>query len=79
MKDGGQAFPMYYGAEGFHEGMTLRDWYTGQIIGKIIPRPVDIDDFEGISDYADALAKTAYVIADAMINAKEENDVSKTA
>jgi hypothetical protein len=79
MKDGGQALPMYYGEEGLHEGMTLWDWFAGQSLHAIIPRPTTIEDFESVYEYTTAFAETAYEIADAMIKAREEKNVTERA
>jgi hypothetical protein len=79
MKNDRQAFPMYYGEEGLHEGMTLRDWFAGQALHAIIPRPTTIEDFESVYEYTTAFAKTAYEIADAMIETREEKNVTERA
>jgi hypothetical protein len=60
-------------------GMTIRDWFAGQALNAIIPKPRTVEEFESIPEFSTAFAKMAYEIADAMIKAREENDVSKTA
>lgn len=51
----------------FMPGMSLRDWFAGMIIGRIIHR----DDPEVIVSYGEsivkAVVKTAFVLADEMI------------
>jgi hypothetical protein len=82
MKDGGSAFPVIgkHSPQGIMEidsaGMTLRDWFAGQSLHAIVPRPADIEDFESVCEYAKAFAKTAYEIADAMVEAREERNDS---
>jgi hypothetical protein len=65
MKDGGPAFPVY-GSEKLYtpEGMSLRDWFAGQVLagwseGELIIEP-------------DAAAAYCYALADAMLKAREE-------
>lgn len=72
MKDGGSAFPI----TGFRlkeggvvedyieqPGMSLRDWFAGQALTRIQNKPVYDAEF------ADTLARNAYLIADAMLAA----------
>jgi hypothetical protein len=49
-----------------YEGMTLRDWFAGQIINGLCADPTNHKLFD---DEFDA-AKNAYIIADAMIAAR---------
>ena len=59
---GGPAFPSTH-AHGQDEGMTLRDYFAGQVlIGLSIRR-------EGATDENDA--RNAYALADAMLKARE--------
>lgn len=70
--DGGPAFPRGFDFEKFSncidvEGMTLRDWFAGQaIMGH--SRKSDWYDFE-----TGAIAKNAYLLADAMIAERDKN------
>jgi hypothetical protein len=83
MKDGGSAFPVIgkHSPQGRIEmdspGMTLRDWFAGQALDAIIPKPITVEEFESMSEFSTAFAKTAHEIADSMINAREEGNVSE--
>jgi len=60
------------------EGMTLRDYFAAKIIPAIIPPPKTCEDFDAINesvDYVAVFAKTAYLIADAMIKERESKSV----
>lgn len=64
-KDGGSAFPTAYvdNAPSFDLGMSLRDWFAGQAIAGCA---------EEVSDYTlSAYARDAYLLADAMLKARE--------
>lgn len=60
-KDTTPAFPCPTGTDGgaLQTGMTLRDWFAGQVIGHL-------EDPSGESEAKD-FAKCAYMIADAMM------------
>jgi hypothetical protein len=83
--DGGSAFPVIgkHSSQGRMEmdspGMTLRDWYAGQALNAIIPRPKTIEEFESITDFDIAFAKAAYQIADAVIKIREGDNAAETA
>ena len=67
------AFPSEYwdslsATEKNHPGMTLRDWFAGQVISGNINDSPDYD-----SDCR-AIAELAYKIADAMLKAREEGN-----
>ena len=66
---GGPAFPQAHEHNG--TGMTLRDWFAGQIMNGMVSSPdfkVDIDgEFIGIKR-----AGVAYAIADAMLAEREK-------
>lgn len=69
-EDGGPAFPQQC-ADALdvgmvHEGMMLRDWFAGRALTYLAGR----DDME-IAD-ADDLAGKAYVLADAMLEARKK-------
>jgi hypothetical protein len=78
MKDGVSAFPGFGSSvnpytdqpslECVDPGMTLRDWFAGQALMGCISGNYKM--FTTI--YAPALAKTSYVIADAMLAAREK-------
>jgi hypothetical protein len=65
MKDGGPAFPVLdYNAnreqmECFNSGMTVRDWFAGQVLAGICSANPVVKDVE--------LAQLCYSIADSMI------------
>ena len=61
INDGGPAFPVHDNCADYH-GMTLRDWFAGQVIGAIYTRSESSSDRD---------AKEAYAIADAMLAARE--------
>lgn len=80
IKDGGPAFPRppftpmqghdQFAQAGFaatgHAGMSLRDWFAGQALAVMTAAP---DYSKGPCDHA--IADRAYVIADAMLKARE--------
>lgn len=59
------AFPSEYG----REGMTLRDYFAGEALAALIqtstPRQLDATK---------RLAEAAYIVADAMLAARQENN-----
>ncbi len=72
--DGGRAFP-WSGPHGerAESGMTLRDWFAGQAIGRIPPSPhwTNIEEVKAFAAYA---AWSAYVIADALLARRERSE-----
>jgi hypothetical protein len=74
INDGGQAFPTHpilYGSADQHlaQGMSLRDWFAGQtaaaIIGGLTASQTNTD-----ADDAKAVAVASYLMADAMLAAR---------
>lgn len=63
-QDGGPAFPrpMDYGSESGSKGMSLRDYFAGQALAILAD-----------SVYSDRCAAECYVLADAMLKAREVN------
>lgn len=59
--DGGPAFPIGSTPEEWGNGMTLRDYFAAKAMQNYI-----CDDYT-----PDAIAKAAYEMADAMLNARE--------
>lgn len=59
--DGGTAFPVVSDIFGHHSGMSLRDWFAGQVVSGMVAggRGLDIS--------VEQFAKSSYAIADAMI------------
>jgi hypothetical protein len=70
-KDGGPAFPGQQQEtqngewnQSFSPGMTLRDWFAGQVLASALNA--------GYSEHPALTAKTAYELADAMFVAREK-------
>jgi hypothetical protein len=67
---GGPAFP----AHGY-EGMTLRDYFAAKAMQSILPSYQNVFDDETGSDddptFPELLAKDAYIMADAMLKARQ--------
>ena len=63
-----RAFPHPSGAQGC-DGMTLRDWYAGQVIGTVVigMQSGDIGDHPTAGGGPSGFAASAYEIADAML------------
>ncbi|MCL2174421.1 MAG: hypothetical protein FWB73_00100 [Treponema sp.] len=60
-------------------GMTLRDYFAAKAMTAIIIPPKTCEDFNNLSadpDYLIAFAKTAYLIADAMIKERGKENIS---
>jgi len=56
----------------YHTGMTLRDYFAAQALPRVIDywmKPVP-DTFD-LPEVSDAIAKEAYLMADAMLKARE--------
>lgn len=77
IKDGGPAFPREplgqdCGAPyGQQDGMSLRDWFAGQALaGGLLINGRATDALRSPAD----LARSAYIVADAMIAAREGGD-----
>jgi hypothetical protein len=71
INDGGQAFPsttLFDQAIVDTKGMTLRDWFAGQIILGVFADPW----VRGVTEeQASHLAQKAFMVADAMLKARE--------
>jgi hypothetical protein len=67
------AFPRDHAADG-HNGMTLRDYFAAKAMAAMIAQypcqAIDYDDGGRLID-SDALAGDAYIMADAMLAARE--------
>ena len=88
MNDGGSAFPVidgggiasYTDQDGYHylkietrDGMSLRDWFAGQVVAAVIAfedRALDTHDALPI----ETVARQSYELADAMLKARERNE-----
>ena len=85
---GGPAFPSaaaerYKDSEGFTQlrptrdsgpGMSLRDWFAGQVMAGWCGAKVNIDNepLSGTEKHAKTMADLSYLYADAMLVAREE-------
>jgi hypothetical protein len=71
IKDGGPAFPHDDRAKAYgREGMALRDYFAAKAMGAIIHLVVEVDGT--MTRHAvDAVTEGAYVVADAMLRARE--------
>jgi hypothetical protein len=66
-ENGGLAFPTKDGGGHHHSGMSLRDWFAGQVMAEMIRLSTDSDG--GWS--AENVAYGCYNLADAMLKARE--------
>lgn len=66
INDGGPAFPMVSDLMGHAPGMSLRDWFAGLAMQGLCADPTNHDLFDGHDD----AAKSAFQIADAMLEAR---------
>lgn len=67
--DGGPAFPR--GHDTGSDGMSLRDWFAGQAMRSLLGGAVQMN----INDYqASEYARFAFMVADAMLKAREASD-----
>ena len=73
MKDGGPAFPIQDVAVEHISGMTLRDYFAGQIFPKLVLFALGQagSDIKGWKDGLIFIARDAYLGADALIAARE--------
>ena len=66
-------FSAFPGKKAYHdhnEGMTLRDYFAGQVISQCqvtVRKDHAEPDAEMVNAYAERFARTAYAIADAML------------
>lgn len=66
---GNPAFPITAGNQVYNQGMTLRDWFAGQVLAGIMSGYWANDNLGCLE--ADVLAQQAYQAADAMIVARQ--------
>jgi hypothetical protein len=66
ISNGGPAFPIIAGQKAYSNGMTLRDYFAGQALAALIVAP-------GLATKHDSdwFAQAAYMLADAMLAARE--------
>lgn len=69
--DGGPAFPVHSALEAAqgYEGMSLRDWFAGQALASHAYHTSIPPDDEG---YAAEVASLCYLVADAMLAARQQ-------
>ena len=85
-KDGGPAFPQQHAIDGNwvkeplpeFRGMTMRDWFAGNAMRQMLPWNHDYPTEEiaakqsaDFARLAEMIAKTAYLLADAMLAERE--------
>ena len=71
---GGPAFPCHPGIENpIYDGMFLRDYFAAKVIQGICANPDDIHvpEDETYDQYVDEISRSAYKIADAMLEARK--------
>lgn len=68
---GGPAFPGLAGC--YHNGMSLRDWFAGKVLGGEVASQSD-NTGEWKEEQFATLAKRCYKIADAMLAERSKND-----
>jgi hypothetical protein len=77
VEDGGQAFPVPLAArangmlDAGEPGMTLRDWFAGQVAAAMAGGTIACGASSGPTD-AVALAKGAYCVADALLSERSK-------
>ena len=65
--DGGPAFGSGDATNGGYVGMSLRDWFAGQIVKGFCGNPaLQVARKDGLSD-EESLARSAYLLADVML------------
>lgn len=77
VNDGGPAFPLLGdgpNAPCFNEGMTLRDYFAAHALKSLAQASIERGKLGGItlSESCDMCAETCYLLADAMLAAREE-------
>ena len=72
MRDGGRAFPVPgLFAAGWHDGMSLRDYFAAAALQAILSSP----HTDGNGDnFRKEVAKASFQMADAMISARKQRD-----
>lgn len=56
------------------EGMTLRDYFAAKALQGFLANPTPFEQVAGDKTTADTYAAEAYVYADAMLKAREQNE-----
>lgn len=84
--DGGPAFPggvagPEYGNQAgnpMEEGMSLRDWFAGQVLAGIVANVAVLVDFGNSGEHISGVAPLCFCIADAMIETRKEKPKEAT-
>jgi hypothetical protein len=71
MKISPPAFPTYL-ADNMTHGMSLRDYFAAAAMSSLLLTPWYADEEKTYNEMAPHLADDAYIIADAMMKAREE-------
>lgn len=67
---GGPAFPLNL-PEKWYEGMSLRDYFAAKAMPSVINDWLQTGDIFPDSDIAEVIARDCYIVADAMLKARE--------
>lgn len=73
--DGGPAFPNVPSDPGYtkwDQGMTLRDWFAGQIVAGMAASQYWSENFQNMEVMLDYATRTAYAAADSMMKARSK-------
>lgn len=82
MNDGGPAFPspavkhpgFARESHNAQQGMSLRDWFAGRVIPQVLAGNITAILNGCSAQEADAMARDAYKLADAMLAEREKKD-----
>jgi hypothetical protein len=67
------AFPTGTGVTPYNPGMTLRDYFASKIFSKVYEEHCNVGFRNGFEDgWQDDCAKQSYLMADAMLKARQE-------
>lgn len=70
---GGQAFPVHATDwNAHHEGMTMRDYFAAKVLQGILSAGIGVNVGPSHIEEMEGVAKTIYLMADAMIAARVE-------
>lgn len=69
---GGPAFPVDVDGRNYHPGQTLRDYFAGKALQGILAAGIGVNIGPSHVEEMEGVAKTIYLVADAMIAARGE-------
>ncbi|KMV67766.1 hypothetical protein WB66_11105 [bacteria symbiont BFo1 of Frankliniella occidentalis] len=69
---GGPAFPVDVDGRNYHPGQTLRDYFAGKALQGILAAGIGVNIGPSHVEEMESVAKTIYLVADAMIAARGE-------